>query len=178
LASGQAAFQAQLYYDSANMRVFSPTFAASPDYSPFNFPAVAGGVGDPKQLVGQAAEYFATSSHLSADDKKQVLAFLKFLTTSNDYNIKYLANRGYSPITPSAAQQLSSGKVPDGALLKQLYDIGTSAPSFQPYWDQDLPSAVISPMLTAIGELFDQTISPQDFVDQMNAVLAKNQPKK
>ena len=68
--------------------------------------------------------------------------------------------------------------MPDGTLLKQLYDIGTSAPSFQPYWDQDLPSAVISPMLTAIGELFDQTITPQQFVDQMNSVLAKNQPKK
>lgn len=178
LASGQAAFQAQLYYDSANMRVFDPKFAASPDYSPFNFPAVPGGVGDPKQLVGQAAEYFGVSNHLSAADKKQVLAFLKFLTTSEDYNLKYLADRGYSPITPSAAQQLSSGKVPDGALLKQLYDIGTKAPSFQPYWDQDLPSAVISPMLTAIGELFDQSISPQDFVNQMNTVLAKNQPKK
>jgi raffinose/stachyose/melibiose transport system substrate-binding protein len=178
LASGKAAFQAQLYYDSANMRVFSPKFAASSDYSPFEFPAVTGGVGDPKQLVGQAAEYFGVSSHLSASDKKQVLAFLKFLTTSEDYNLKYLANRGYTPITPTAAQQLTSGKVPDGTLLKQLYDIGTSAPSFQPYWDQDLPSAVISPMLTAIGELFDTSISPQQFVSQMNAVLAKNQPKK
>jgi raffinose/stachyose/melibiose transport system substrate-binding protein len=178
LSSGKAAFQAQLYYDSANMRVYNPAFASSPDYSPFNFPAVEGGVGDPKQLVGQAAEYFGVSSHLSGKAKKEALAFLKFLTTSDEYNLQYLANRGYSPITPSAAQKLTSGQVTDGALLKQLYDIGTSAPSFQPYWDQDLPSAVISPMLTAIGELFDQSLSPQGFVNQMNDVLAKNQPKK
>ena len=105
-------------------------------------------------------------------------AWLKFETTSDAYNLQFLADRGYSPITPGAAQKLSSGQVPDGTLLKKLYDIGTSAPSFQPYWDQDLPSAVISPMLTAIGELFDQTITPQQFVDQMNKVLASNQPGK
>ena len=69
------------------------------------------------------------------------------------------------------------GARPDGTLLKKLYDIGTSAPSFQPYWDQDLPSAVITPMLTNIGELFDQTMSPQQFVSAMNAVMAQNQKK-
>src|ERR1700759_4857718 len=34
LSSGQAAFQAQLYYDSANMRVYNPTFAGSANYVP------------------------------------------------------------------------------------------------------------------------------------------------
>jgi raffinose/stachyose/melibiose transport system substrate-binding protein len=63
--------------------------------------------------------------------------------------------------------------VPNGTLLKKLYDIGTSAPSFQPYWDQDLPSAVIQPMLTHNGELFDQTITPQQFAQKMNAVQAQ-----
>lgn len=177
LSSGQAAFEAQLYYDSANMRVFNPAFAASPDYVPFNFPSVPGGTGDPNQLVGQAAEYFGVSSHLSAAQTKQALAFLKFETTSNAYNLQYLADRGYSPITPAAARQLTSGNVPDGALLKKLYDIGTSAGSFQPYWDQDLPSAVITPMLTNIGELFDQTLTPQQFISAMNAVTAQNQKK-
>ena len=52
---------------------------------------------------------------------------------------------------------------------------GLPAPSFQPYWDQDLPSAVITPMLTNIGELFDQTMSPQQFVSAMNSVMAQNQ---
>jgi raffinose/stachyose/melibiose transport system substrate-binding protein len=175
LSSGQAAFQAQLYYDSANMRVYNPTFAGSADYVPFNFPSVPGGTGDPSQLVGQAAEYFGVSSHLSASAKKEALAWLKFETTSDAYNLQFLADRGYSPITPGAAQKLSSGQVPDGTLLKKLYDIGTSAPSFQPYWDQDLPSAVITPMLTNIGELFDQTMSPQQFVSAMNTVMAQNQ---
>ena len=175
LSSGQAAFQAQLYYDSANMRVYNPAFAGSASYVPFNFPSVPGGTGDPSQLVGQAAEYFGVSSHLSASAKKEALAWLKFETTSDAYNLQFLADRGYSPITPGAAQELSSGKVPDGTLLKKLYDIGTSAPSFQPYWDQDLPSAVITPMLTNIGELFDQTMSPQQFVSAMNTVMAQNQ---
>jgi ABC-type glycerol-3-phosphate transport system substrate-binding protein len=117
------------------------------------------------------------SSHLSAAQRKEALAFLKFLTTSNAYNLQYLADRGYSPITPAAAKKLSSGQVPDGKLLKKLYDIGTSAGSFQPYWDQDLPSAVIQPMLTNIGELFDQTLTPQKFIAAMNTVTAQNQKK-
>jgi raffinose/stachyose/melibiose transport system substrate-binding protein len=177
LSSGQAAFEAQLYYDSANMRVFNPKFAASPNYVPFNFPSVPGGTGDPNQLVGQAAEYYGVSSHLSASQQKEAVAFLKFLTTSNAYNLQYLADRGYSPITAAAATKLSSGQIPDGKLLKKLYDIGTSAGSFQPYWDQDLPSAVIQPMLTNIGELFDQTLTPQKFIDAMNTVTAQNQKK-
>ena len=34
--------------------------------------------------------------------------------------------------------------------------------------------AVITPMLTNIGELFDQTMSPQQFVSAMNSVMAQN----
>jgi raffinose/stachyose/melibiose transport system substrate-binding protein len=51
--------------------------------------------------------------------------------------------------------------------------MGTQAPSFQPYWDQDLPSAVITPMLSNIGELFDLSITPQEFASRMNDVLAQ-----
>jgi hypothetical protein len=32
-------------------------------------------------------------------------------------------------------------------------------------------------MLTNIGELFDQTLSPQQFVNAMNAVTLQNQKK-
>jgi raffinose/stachyose/melibiose transport system substrate-binding protein len=172
LASGKAAFQAQLYYDSANMRVYAPSFAASPDYSPFQFPPVAGGTGDPGALVGQPAEYYGISAHASAAQKKEALAWLKFSTTSLTYNMDFLANNGFTPLTGAAAQALvSSNTVPNSALLQQLYTIGTNAPSFQPYWDQDLPSAVITPMLTDIGELFNLSMTPQQFATRMNQVL-------
>lgn len=173
LASGQAAFQAMLYYDSSNMRAFDPDFAASPDYSAFPFPAVDGAAGDQKALVGQPAQYWGVSATASPEQQKQALAFLKFATTSQTYNIDYLAKAGFTPMTAAGAQALTGNGVPNGALLQKLYAIGTQAPSFQPYWDQDLPSAVITPLLSNIGELFNLTITPQEFASRMNAISAR-----
>jgi ABC-type glycerol-3-phosphate transport system substrate-binding protein len=172
LAAGQAGFEAQLYFDEANMRLYDPSFAASPNYSPFNFPAVPGGSGNPGDLVGQPAEYYAVSGRASAAVQKEALAFLKYMTTSSTYNVNFLEDNGYTPVTANGATYLLEGKVPDGTLLHQLYEIGSNAPYLQPYWDQDLPSAVITPMLTDIGELFTLTITPQQFVTQLDKVLA------
>jgi len=173
LASGEAGFQAQLYYDEANMRVYDPAFAESPDYSAFNFPSVAGGPaayeGD---LVGQPAEYIALSSHLSSAAMKESLAYVKYETTSQQYNVNFLEDNGYTPITQAGANYLLSKKVPQGSLLYSLFKIGTEAPYIQPYWDQDLPSSVITPMLTNISEVFNLTITPQQFVSNLDKVLA------
>jgi raffinose/stachyose/melibiose transport system substrate-binding protein len=173
MASGQAAFQAMLYYDLANMRAFAPEFAGSPDYSPAPFPTVQGGAGDPTAMVGQPAQYWSISARASEEQKKEALAFVESATTSEAYNIDYLAKQGFTPLTNSAAEALTAGGVPNGELLAELYTMGTQASSFQPYWDQDLPSAVISPMMTNIGELFNLSITPQEFVTEMNAVLAE-----
>lgn len=171
MADGKAAFQAMLYYDAANMRVFAPDFAASPDYSPIQFPAIPGEAGEAGVLVGQPAAYYAVSARASDAQKKQATAWLKFLTTSTEFNVDFLAKNGYTPLTESAAASLDSSDVPGSALLKELYEMATTATSYQSYWDQDLPSAVISPMLTNIGELFDLAITPQTFADRMNAVM-------
>lgn len=170
MADGKAAFQAMLYYDAANMRVFAPEFAASPDYSPIPFPSIPGEAGEAGVLVGQPAAYYAVSARASDAQKEQATAWLKFLTTSTEFNIEFLANNGYTPLTQPAAEALTSSDVPGSELLKELFDMASSASAYQSYWDQDLPSAVITPMLTNIGELFDLTITPQEFADRMNAV--------
>jgi raffinose/stachyose/melibiose transport system substrate-binding protein len=171
LAAGKAAFQAQLYYDSANMRVYAPKFAASTDYSPLNFPSIPGGAGQANALVGQPAEYYGVSAHATDAQKKEAIAWLKFSTTSSKYNLDFLANNGFTPLTAAGGDALKANSVPNAGLLSQLFDIGTQAPSFQPYWDQDLPSAVITPMLSNIGELFNLSMSPQEFSSRMNKVM-------
>jgi ABC-type glycerol-3-phosphate transport system substrate-binding protein len=171
MADGEAAFQAMLYYDAANMRVFAPEFAASPDYSPIPFPSIPGEAGEPGVLVGQPAAYYAVSARASDSQKEQAIAWLKFLTTSDEFNIEFLANNGYTPLTQPAADALADSDVPGSELLKVLFDMASSAPAYQSYWDQDLPSAVITPMLTNIGELFDLAITPEEFADRMNTVM-------
>lgn len=173
MADGKAAFQAMLYYDAANMRVFAPDFAASPDYSPIQFPSMKGEAGEPGVLVGQPAAYYAVSARASEAQKKQATAWLKFLTTSKEFNVDFLAENGYTPLTEAGAKSLEGSNVPGSKLLKELYDMATTATAYQSYWDQDLPSAVISPMLTNIGELFDLAITPKEFADRMNAVMEK-----
>src|SRR5690606_16951658 len=137
MADGKAAFQAMLYYDAANMRVFAPDFAESPDYSPIPFPEVPGVDGAAGVLVGQPAAYYAVSARASDEQKKQAAAWLKFLTTSDEFNIEFLAKNGYTPLTESAAKALESGDVPGSRLLKELYDMASDATAYQSYWDQD-----------------------------------------
>ncbi len=170
LAQGQAGFEAQLYFDSANMRVYDPAFALSSAYVPSVFPTVPGGTGNPGDLVGAPAQYFAISNYASAAQKKEAVAWLKYETVSLAYNRDFLVKNGYTPIikVPEATMQSVKG----GPLLSKLFKIGSTAPYLQPYWDQNLPSAEITPMLTAIGEVFDLTITPQQFADNMNKVLA------
>jgi raffinose/stachyose/melibiose transport system substrate-binding protein len=170
LADGKAGFQAQLYFDSANMRTFAPDFALSPDFLPSVFPSVPGGTGNPGDLVGQPAQYFSVSNYASDAAKKEAFAWLKYETTSTEYNVDFLVKNGYTPIT--AVPESTMRSVKGGELLSKLFQMGTTAPYLQPYWDQNLPSAEITPMLTAIGEVFDLTITPQQFADTMNKVLA------
>ncbi len=170
LAQGAAGFEAQLYFDSANMRVYDPSFALSDAYVPSVFPSVPGGTGNQGDIVGQPAQYFAISNYATAAQKKEAVAWLKFETTSLAYNRDFLVKNGYTPIIKMSTQTMESVK--GGKLLEKLFKMGTTAPYSQPYWDQNLPAAEVTPMLTNIGEVFDLSITPQQFAANMNKVIA------
>lgn len=170
MAAGKAAFQAMGDWDYSNMTEYAASFAKSPNYASFAFPSVPGGKGNPAGLVGEPATYYGISKYASPAAQKEAIAFEKYLTTSSTYNVGQLEKYGSTPVDKKFAGQLLAQ--PGGAALHHFYELAAKAPYLQDYWDQNLPAAVVTPMLTAIGELFDRTITPQQFVKKMNSIPA------
>lgn len=171
MAAGKAAFQAMGDWDYSNMTEYAPSFAKSSAYAAFKFPAVPGGKGNPNDLVGEASSFYAVASNASASQQKEALAFIKYATTSPMWNLNYLEKYGTTPVDVKYASDLPH--YTGGASLLKFYEMVKTAPYLQDYWDQNLPSAVVTPMLTEIGELFDLSITPKQFVATMDQVQAK-----
>jgi raffinose/stachyose/melibiose transport system substrate-binding protein len=59
----------------------------------------------------------------------------------------------------------------DKAWLQFVYDTSSKASVFAQSWDQALPPAQATALLDNIGKLFQTTITPQKFADNMNATI-------
>lgn len=171
MAAGKAAFQAMGDWDYGSMLNVAPKFAKSPDYKFATFPTVPGGLAN-KAVVGEPAAYFAIASDATPAQKKEAVAFLKDATTSRAWNVNYLEAFGNTPEDVNYATDLLH--YTGGKENLTFFRMAQHATYLQDYWDQNLPSAVVTPMLTDIGELFDLSMTPQKFVQDMDALLAKN----
>jgi len=171
MAANKAAFQAMGDWDYSDMTEYAKHFATSSNYASFPFPTVSGETGNPKDYVGEAASYAAIAANASPAQRKEALAFLKFATTSPAWNLDYEEQYGSLPVDVHYAADLVH--YPGGHELLRFYRDAQTAPYLQDYWDQDLPNAIVTPMLTNIGELFTLSITPKQFVSMMDAVEAK-----
>ena len=171
MAAGKAAFQAMGDWDYGSMLNVAPKFAKSSSYKFATFPTVPGGVAN-NAVVGEPASYYAIASNASPAQKKEALAFFKDVTTSRAWNLNYLEAFGNTPEDVNYAPDLLH--YAGGKQNLTFFRMAQHATYLQDYWDQNLPSAVVTPMLTDIGELFDMTMTPQKFVQDMNSVMAKN----
>jgi ABC-type glycerol-3-phosphate transport system substrate-binding protein len=171
MAAGKAAFQAMGDWDYSSMLNVAPKFANSPNYKFATFPAVPGSAYD-SAIVGEPATYYSIAANASPAQKKEALAFLKDVTTSRAWNVSYLEATGQTPDDVHFAGDLVH--FPGGKELLTFFRMAQHATYLQDYWDQNLPPAVVTPMLTDIGELFDLSITPQKFVQDLDSVLAKN----
>jgi raffinose/stachyose/melibiose transport system substrate-binding protein len=171
MAAGKAAFQAMGDWDYSSMLNVAPKFAKSPNYKFATFPSVPGSAYN-GAIVGEPATYYCIASNASPAQKKEALAFLKDVTTSRAWNVGYLEATGQTPDDVAYAPDLVH--FPGGKELLTFFRMAQHANYLQDYWDQNLPSAVVTPMLTDIGELFDLSITPQKFVQDLDSVLAKN----
>jgi raffinose/stachyose/melibiose transport system substrate-binding protein len=172
MAANKGAFQAMGDWDYSQMLHYAPTFAKSANYASFSFPSVSGGKGNPADFVGEPAGYYGISKYASPAAQTEALAFEKYLSTSSTYNIGVLENYGNTPVDVKYAAHLKSET--GGTELYHFFELAAKAPYLQDYWDQDLSAAVVSPMLTEIGELFDLTVTPKQFAKKLNSVLAAN----
>ena len=169
LYTGKAAMMLHGGWAYGAMKATQPKFVAS-GLGWGNFPTVPGGKGDPKDAVGNPANYFSISSKATDEEKTVAKAyFTDGLFT--DAEIDAYVTSGQVPVVKAAQSKLASS--PDAAFLQFVYNTTAQAPNFQQSWDQALSPAQAETLLNNIDQLFLLKITPEQFASAMNATIEK-----
>ncbi|MDN3025940.1 extracellular solute-binding protein [Streptomyces sp. S.PB5] len=135
-----------------------------------NFPPVEGGKGDPGNSVGNPAQYLSISSKASAEQKKIAKDF--FATgVLQDEEVKAWIDTGAVPIRKGSEKLLAESE--NAEFLQFINDIASNAKSFGQSWDQALSPTAAETLLDNIAKLFQLSISPKQFTDNLNKVIGK-----
>ncbi|WP_239579781.1 extracellular solute-binding protein [Microlunatus panaciterrae] len=180
IAADSNADQALLYTGKAAMMLhggwaYGGMKSAQPDFVKnhlafSNFPTIAGGKGDPKNTVGNPANYWSISAKASEDEKKVAKAYLTDgLFTDKDIDA-YIASGGL-PVVKAAQSKLAGSDNPE--FLQFIYELSSQAPNFQQSWDQALSPTQADALLNNVDQLFLLQITPEKFASNMNATLGK-----
>ncbi|MGP4112746.1 ABC transporter substrate-binding protein [Streptomyces sp. 4N509B] len=166
-AEGGAAMHLMGSWEFPNQLADAPAFARR-DLAYTNFPVVEGGEGSPENLVGSPSNYWSVNAALQEEGEEDRLAaaieFLK-LGATQEYS-QALIDNGDVPTTNDSEALIGSHENPEYARFQ--YDMVRAAPSFQLSWDQALPVDQSEPMMSAIRDLFDGRMSPDEFVEAMS----------
>jgi raffinose/stachyose/melibiose transport system substrate-binding protein len=167
LYTGKAAMLLHGGWAYGNMKSAQPEFTAS-GLGWASFPTVPGGKGDPKNTVGNPANYFSISSKATEEEKTVAKTyFLEGLFT--DAEIDAFIQSGQVPVVKAAEAKLASS--PDAPFQQFVFNMTSQAPNFQQSWDQALSPAQAETLLNNIDQLFLLKITPEQFADAMNATI-------
>jgi raffinose/stachyose/melibiose transport system substrate-binding protein len=135
-----------------------------------SFPPIEGGKGDPSNQVGNPGHYLSISTKASPEAKEVAKKF--FATTLlDDKEPGEWIKTNNVPIIKGSDSQF--GTDPNGQFLKFVYDTSVNAKVFAQSWDQALSPTAAETLLDNIAKLFQKQVSPQQWVDNMNAVIGK-----
>ena len=171
LFTGKAAMMVHGAWTYASMKTDGGDFVTGGNLGYMNFPPVDGGKGNPKDTVGNPGQYVSISSKAS---KAEQDAAKKMLTTTmlDETEIQKWVDIGNIPVAKSSGDLISKvSDKNDKAWLQFVYDTSNNASVFAQSWDQALPPAQATALLDNIGKLFQTSISPQQFADNMNKTI-------
>ncbi|WP_374008482.1 extracellular solute-binding protein [Leifsonia sp. LS-T14] len=134
-----------------------------------NFPSVDGGKGDPANIVGNVSGYFSVSATATDSQKKDAIDFLT-KEVFNDAYTKRLLDNGQVPPIKGVSSLIEGGT---DSFVGQTASLIDAAPNFQMSWDQALPSAQATALLTNLDKLFSKQSTPKQFSDAMNETIGK-----
>ena len=163
LAKGKSAFELMGSWEYSTQQSNSPDFAKT-DLGYSAFPSIAGGAGDPNDIVGNTNNFYSVlkkSKHPDAD-----AAFLKLMYS--DEFVKAQLGIGNLPTTTNTPQFLSTSASPDYSNFQ--FNLVKQAPSFQLSWDQAYPPAATTAMHTAVQEFFDGKLDADGFIKAMQGL--------
>ena len=135
-----------------------------------NFPPIDGGKGEPGDTVGNPGQYLSISSKATDDQKNIAKNFFKTQVLSDAENKQWI-DTGQVPIVVGTESQLSQSK--DKDFLEFVYGIASKAKFFGQSWDQAASPTAAETLLDNIAKLFQLSISPQQFADNMNKVIGQ-----
>ncbi|MCT2582401.1 extracellular solute-binding protein [Actinophytocola gossypii] len=158
IAQGQAGMHLMGSWEYTNQVTDQPEYAAN-DLGFADFPAVDGGVGDPKAIVGNPTNYFSISK--SSPNVDAALEFLRTEMASDAYIDAWL-KAGDVPATTNLEARMDAAANRDYAEL--VYNMVVDAPSFQLSWDQAVERHLAQPMLDALAKVFLGQLDAEGFV--------------
>jgi len=166
--TGRAAMVLQGAWVYPNFLKNAPEFmeAGKLGYAPF--PAVKGGSGDEANLVGNPSNYWSVSAAASEEEQQVAIDYLLAETYSKE-NVQDFLEIGTVPPLKGIEDEVAAAD--ESGYLPFVYDMIKSAPHFQLSWDQALPPDQAQALLDNLSKIFLGQITPQQFVDAMNATL-------
>ncbi|WP_432497374.1 extracellular solute-binding protein [Kineococcus auxinigenes] len=182
VVADQNADQALLYTDRAAMllqgswcygsiKADGGDFVSSGNLGFQSFPVVTGGKGDGLSTVGNPAQYYSISSNATDEQKEIARAYLADGVLTEEIAQAFIEEAGEVPILKGVEDQLA--EAPDGEFLTFVYEIASTAPFFGQSWDQAISPTAAEELLTNIAQLFQLSIDPQTFANNMNAVAGQ-----
>lgn len=169
LFTGKAAMYLMGSWAFPTIKDADPQFAANKlGYT--TFPTVSGGAGNPKDIVGNPANFWSIAAHATNEQKQAAVQYLKDSLMSDSYVDSLLASGSVPPVN---GIQDKLAKAPDPAYLTYVYNLAADAPSFQMSWDQALSTGQADALLTNLDQLFGKQITPEQFAANMNATIGK-----
>ncbi|HEY5878372.1 MAG TPA: extracellular solute-binding protein [Nakamurella sp.] len=163
--TGKAAMILQGSWGYATFKNDNPEFFST-SLGFTSFPTIAGGTGDPANIVGNPANFWSVSASASADAQKVATDYIDESVYSDDV-VKAMLDAGSLPPIKDLGDKIAAS--PDAKYLNFAYDLVQNAPHFQLSWDQALPPQAATELLTNLSQVFLGQNSPEQFVTAMNA---------
>ena len=167
--TGKAAMILQGSWVYANFLADAPEMVSSGKLGYITFPTVEAGKGDPSNLTGNPANFWSVTTTAGEDARKAALDYLNTEMLSEPYIAKCVEQG----LIPGALDAEAVIEASDNAeYLSFGYELVKNAGNFQMSWDQALPSAQAQELLTNLSQIFLLQITPEEFIEKMNATLA------
>jgi raffinose/stachyose/melibiose transport system substrate-binding protein len=155
LYSGKAAMELMGTWTIGAINGENPTFYHE-NLAFFPFPAVTGGTGDPKNLIGTVGDNFYSVSP-TCKDPENAFKLIQYLI--DDTSVAARAKAGRVPPV--------KGFKTDDVILQQVIDMVAQAPHVQLWYDQQLPPAVGEAHKDTSQALFSMSMTPEEAARRM-----------
>jgi len=170
LYTGKAAMMLHGTWTYGGMKADGGDFVTGGNLGWMNFPPVEGGVGESTNTVGNPGQYLSISAKATAEEKETAKNFFKTAVLSEEEVTEWVES-GAIPIVKGSEAKLAGSE--DEEFLKFVYDTSANAKVFAQSWDQALSPTAAEKLLDNIAQLFQLSITPQQYATNMNQVIGQ-----